>query len=161
MEDTLNQWAVAPLIDWNFGTTAYPKIKLMPLQDSVRSYLLSLFEKIVSKDPSQLSPEFTDKIAREVAERLGFDLETPPATGKTPTEKKESNAAKKALDLFEEAKRKESDIFKKPSPSTDKETKARIVEKARELEGDESFESTFRKMGTQYAIKYLKDAQEI
>lgn len=161
MEDTLNQWAVAPLIDWNFGTTAYPKIKLMPLQDSVRAYLLTLFEKIVSKDPTKISPEFADKLAKEVAERLGFDLETPPATGKTPVEKKESTAAKKALDLFEEAKRKECDIFKKPSPSTDKETKAKIVEKARELEGDESFESTFRKMGTQYAIKYLKETQEI
>jgi hypothetical protein len=161
MEDTLNQWAVNPLIDWNFTTPVYPRIKLMPLQDNVRTYLLGLFEKIVTKDPTKLSPEFVDKLAREVAERLGFDVQDSAATGATPVEKIESTAAKKALELFEEGKRKEADIYKKPAPSTDKETKAKILNRARELEGDASFDSTFRKMGTQYTIKCLKEANEI
>lgn len=161
MEDTLNQWAVAPLIDWNFGTACYPKIKLMPLQDSLRSYLLDLFEKIATKDPSNISPEFIDELSKEAAEMLGLDIENVTATGKTIVEKKEIDAAKKALELFEDAKRKEADIYKKPAPSTDKEMKVKIIARARELDGDASFDVTFRRMGTQYAIKYFKNVNEL
>lgn len=161
IEDTLNQWAVAPLIDWNFGTACYPRIKLMPLQGSTQAYLLDLFEKLITKDPTIAPQEFIDKLAKEAADRLGFDINIAPATKKTPTEQKETTVAKKALELFEEAKRKEADIYKKPAPTTSREMKAVILTKARELEGDASFTTTFRRMGTQYAIKYLTDVEEI
>src|SRR3990172_7395965 len=63
MEDTLNEWAVAPLIAWNFGEDAsYPKVKLMPLNNQTQQYLLSLFEKLLTKNPDSVPQEFIDKL---------------------------------------------------------------------------------------------------
>lgn len=146
MEDTLNQWAVTQLIDWNFGTGVYPRIKLMPLQNEQQRYLMSLFEKLITKDPTLAPQEFVDKLAKEAAEKLGFDLES---SGETP--------AQQAIKAFENGKKAVADSKKTPAPGTDKKTKRDIAKTAETLKNEPNFLDHFEALGRDYAIKHFGD----
>lgn len=143
MEDTLNEWAVAPLIDWNFKNGSYPKIKLMPLKDSTQQYIMSIFDTIIKKDPSFLSQAFVMKLSNEVAETLGLEI------------KEEQN--KNALKAFESGKKKLFDLKKKPAISTPAKIKQKIAAKALELKDDPYFLEKFEALGRNFAIKLLKE----
>ncbi len=143
MEDTLNEWAVAPLIDWNFNKGSYPKIKLMPLRDRTEQYLMNIFDKLISKDPATYaSPAFVNKLSNEVAEMMGLEIK--------------EDLDQDALKAFESGKKKESDKRKIPAVPTSEKTKALIKEKSIQLKDDPYFLEKFETMGRNFAIKHLK-----
>ena len=143
MEDTLNQWAVAPLIDWNFKDGSYPRIKLMPLRDNIQQQLISIFEKLITKDPTTfVSPGFAAKLSNEVANSLGLEV-------KEMTEKD-------ALAAFESGKLKEFDRTKKPASPTPDKVKAKIKKRTVTMQDDPYFLEKFEAMGRSYAIGQLK-----
>jgi len=145
MEDTLNEWAVDPLIEWNFGPDASrPRIKLMPLNNEVQRYLLSLFEKLLAKDPSIVPQEFIDKLSKEAAEKLGFDLET------------KVNAQQQATKAFENGKKTIADDRKLPAPATDGKTKKDILLAAQALRNEPNFLDHFEALGRDYALKHFE-----
>ena len=145
IEDTLNEWAVSPLIDWNFGPEAsHPKIKLMPLDNSTQQYMLSLFEKLLVKDSSTVPQEFITKLTKEAAEKLGFDLEG------------SENAQVLATKAFENGKKTIADQQKQPAPATDKQTKKSILLVANTLRNEPNFLDHFEALGRDYALKHFK-----
>jgi hypothetical protein len=141
MEDTLNEWAVAPLIDWNFKNGSYPKIKLMPLKTDTERILVRLFESIIKKDPTVITPSFMTNLSNEVAEILGLEI-------KEMTEKD-------ALKAFESGKKKEYDKQKKPAKQTPQSVKDKIKKKSVELKDDEYFLEKFETMGRDFAIENI------
>ncbi len=142
MEDTLNEWAVAPLVDWNFGSGNYPKIKFMPVQDETQSMIYSIFSEIIKKDPTMLTPKYIASIANSVSDRLGLDAKI--------------NPEKDAILAFETGKKAAADALKKPAPPTPKVLKEKIAKKAVALEDDPGFEEKFKEMGKEYAINFFK-----
>jgi len=146
MEDTLNEWAIAQLIDWNFGTGCYPKIKLMPLGDETQAYLLSLFEALLKKDPERIPQEFIDRLTRDAAEKLGFDLEG------------ETDAVKAANKAFENGKKTAADQNKVPAPATDNNTKKEIKATAEILKREPNFLEHYEALGRDYVISKCNGA---
>lgn len=144
MEDTLNEWAVAPLIDWNFGTGNYPKIKLMPLRAKTQEYIMKIFNALVSKDPSTyVTPKFANQLADEVATLLGLEVE--------PIGKKDGTKS------FETGKKKVYDEKGLPATPTPEVVKKKIREKAIRLAEDPYFLEKFEAMGRQYALRVIKE----
>lgn len=143
IEDTLNEWAVAELIDWNFGTGCYPKIKLMPLKNEIQIYMMKLFESLLKKDPDRIPQEFIDKLSQEAAEKMGFDLET------------ESNAVKQAQKAFENGKKIIADQMKVPAPPTDNKTKKEIKATAEILKNETNFLEHYEALGRDYVMHNL------
>ena len=144
MEDTLNEWAVAPLIDWNFNSGSYPKIKLMPLKDNIQQQLMNIFEKLISKDPQlYISPGFASKLSNEVAQSLGLEVK--------------EMTSKEALAAFESGKRKEYDRRKKPASATPDDTKTKIKKQAVKLQDDPYFLEKFEAMGRSFAVELFKE----
>lgn len=142
MEDTINEWAVAPLIDWNFNSGSYPRIKLMPLRDNIQAQLMNIFDKLISKDPtSYVSSGFANKISNEVAETLGLEIS--------------ENTDLDALKAFETGKIKEYDKRKKPAKSTPDDVKKEIKKKAIRLQDSPYFLEKFEAMGRTFAINNI------
>jgi len=150
MEDTLNQWAVAPLIEWNFGSNAsYPRIKLMPLNNSIQSFLLGLFEKLLTKDPTLVPQEFIDKLSKEAAEKLGFDLS------------EKENPQLQAIKAFENGKKLIADSKKLPAPPTDNKIKKEIALSAEVLKNEPNFLDHFEALGRDYANKRFLQSNHV
>lgn len=143
MEDTLNEWAVAPLIDWNYNSGSYPKIKLMPLRSQTEQYLMSIFESIIKKDPTYMTPAFLNKLSNEVAQMLGLEI------------KEEQDVD--ALKAFESGKRKVFDQKKKPAKPTPDAVKNKIKIKSIELKGDPYFLEKFEALGRDFAFDQIKE----
>lgn len=143
IEDTLNEWAVAPLIDWNFKNGSYPKIKLQPLKSSTEAYLLEVFKAIVTKEPGMLTAEYIATLSNHVAEYLGLEVKV--------------SVADEALKAFENGKKQEADKIKKPAPKTDKELKDELFKKAEKMKNDPYIREKFETMGRTYAIKMLSE----
>ena len=141
IEDTLNQWAVAPLVDWNFGTGAYPQIKMMPLDQETDKMLMDIFQELISKKPEAVNSEFTQEVVDEVANKLGMEIR--------------SKSVEEALKAFESGKREIFDSRGKPAAPTSEEAKKRVKEYAQEIEGDSNFLEKFEVMGKNYAQKHL------
>jgi hypothetical protein len=142
MEDTLNEWAVAPLIDWNFNSGSYPKIKLMPLQDTAKQFLMSIFETLIKKDPAAvITPAFASKLADEVAINLGLEVKV---------ENKQD-----ALKAFESGKKAIYDTKKLPAKTTPDSVKKKVKEKAISLSGDTYFLEKFEAMGKRFALAQI------
>ncbi len=143
MENTLNEWAIAPLIDWNFGSQSYPTIKLMPAKAEIQEFLIRIFETLLKKDPdSVMTSSFANKLADEVAEMLGLE-----------TKSKENTDAYRA---FESGKKKEFDRLSVPAIPTPKEIKEEIKKKAILLKDDIYFFEKFEVMGRNFAQKQIK-----
>lgn len=143
MEDTLNEWAVAPLIDWNFGTGSYPKIKLMPLKDEVKEGIMKLFSELVKKDPAiYVNPAFASKLANEVAKILGIDVN--------------ADIDKDALKAFEAGKKKVFDKNATPATPTPDKIKETIKKKAVELKDDPFILDKIKIMGEDFAYEQIK-----
>ena len=144
MEDTLNEWAVAPLIDWNFASKSYPKIKLMPLKDETQDYMIKIFEELLKKDPaSAITPKFATALANEVAGILGLEV--------TIDEKKD------ALKAFENGKKKVFDEKKIDAIPTPKDVKKNLKLKAIQLRDDVYYLEKFETMGKEYALELISN----
>ncbi len=141
IEDTLNTWAVAPLIDFNFGTGVYPKIKLMPLSGETEQYMMKIFSDIIRKDPSQINPEVMEKITNEVSERLGVSTQ---------------DIQNNAVNAFEKGKRKAANEAKMPAPTTSKKKKEEIKQKAMQMKDSANFIEFFEQEGVNYLADTIK-----
>lgn len=142
MEDTLNTWAVPQLIDWNFATKQYPKIKLIPLKDEKEDYIMKIFEDLIKKDPTTyMSPGFANKLINTVAEKLGLEIKI--------------DDSKDALKAFETGKKKVFDEKKKPAESTPEKIKQEIKEKAKKMKNVKFFLEEFEILGKNFAKKQL------
>jgi hypothetical protein len=141
MEDTINQWAIAPLIDWNFGTGNYPKIKLMPLKDEVNGTLIEVFKTLIGKNPEIITPAFANSLVLQVAKVLGLEVKTDDGTD--------------ALKAFEIGKKTIFDKNKKPAKATPESIKKDVKKKAIELKDDLYYLEKFRTMGETFALEQL------
>jgi hypothetical protein len=142
IENTLNQWAIAPLIDWNFGTKAYPQLKLVPSQSGTQDHILKIFEELMKKDPERMiTPGFAEKLADEAADILGLEI-----TDKTD---------KIALRSFETGKKRIFDKKGLPAKATPKEIKRDLQKKAIKLKDDPYFLEKFETMGRKFAEQQI------
>lgn len=135
MEDTLNNYAVAPLIDWNFKNGSYPKIKLMDITEEAQLFLNRVFENIVRRKDIQLPEELLEQIYQTAAEKLGLEVSFKP-----PRE------FKSAAEAFELGKKQRSDELKIPCPATP----SRIKEKLKGEVDPSKFPKIFQ-LGREYA----------
>ena len=142
MEDTLNEWAVAPLIDWNFNSGSYPKIRLMPLKGKTQAYLINIFDSLMKKDPTFIPQIFTNKLVNEVADALGLEMKI--------------DENKDAIKAFESGKKKVYDDAKIKAVKTPDVIKNKIKEKAVKLQDDVYFFEKFESMGRSFATHELE-----
>jgi len=146
MEDTLNIWAVAPLIDYNFGSGSYPKIKLMPIKGKTQEYLMSIFEAIIRKDPTYLSSEFIQKLTKEAAESLGLEVT--------------DNTSGDALKAFESGKLAVFNKRKLPAVPTRPEKKKEIYNLAGKSVDNPYFLEHFESLGREFALNIIANNEQ-
>lgn len=125
MEATLNTYAVAPLIDFNYQSRAYPQIKFDKLSDASQIFLREVFDKIM-RAKEKLPEGFVNEVISETAKSLKLKWAF--------EEKKTPN--KKALLAFEKGKLKKANELDIKAPATPKALKEKLlkVENLRELE---------------------------
>lgn len=171
MEATLNTYAVAPLIDWNFGTKAYPKIRFEKLADASVAFLRDVFSQIMKS--GQPMPEgFIQEIVNETAKTLKLkwvddgsglpDKKKEEEDGKKDDkddkdndddnkvdDKKEENKKdenKKAFFAFERGKKSKADQLEIDAPKTPKELKGKLLK----LKIQPDFETKCFKLGEKF-----------
>ncbi|MHA1329608.1 MAG: phage portal protein family protein [Candidatus Hodarchaeales archaeon] len=115
MEATLNTYAVAPLIDFNFGTSAYPKIKFEKISDVSKQFLMDVFDQVM-KAKVQLPKGFIDQVIDETAKTLNLKWAF-----------KDEEENKEALKEFERGKLEESNKLKIKAPPTPKTLKTKLL----------------------------------
>jgi len=138
MATTLNNFAIAPLIDWNFKSSAYPKIQFEKLSDLSQVFLRDIFEKI-TKSKVVLPEGFVNGVIDEIARGLNLKWVREDSKDETenPEEKPEGKVQnKKAFQSFERGKIQKSNELKIEAPSTPQKTKEKLlrVRKSSELE---------------------------
>jgi hypothetical protein len=134
MEETINLGLINPLIDWNFGTQAYPKLKLVDTSPQTKNLLTKAFDII--KDKKVLPEEFTDEVLKKVSEQMGLEW--------SKKEEKEENVEQ----AFERGKISAANDLKKPAPTTSEE----IKDKLKKLSGDNKVEKAFE-LGYEFSQK--------
>lgn len=80
-------------IDWNFGSGKYPIWQFGELTDSARGAIEQAFTTMVTSSTLNSTPEFFRGIEKNMASRLGLDIDY------KEIEKREAEAAKKAAEL--------------------------------------------------------------
>lgn len=113
---TLNTYAIAPLIDFNFGTKAYPQIQFERIADISRSFLRETFNAIMRRRDVPLPEGFVNQVIDETARSLNLKW--------IAGEKKEN---RKALEAFENGKLKKANELKVEAPSTPRKLKEKIL----------------------------------
>jgi len=151
MEATINSYAIAPLIDWNFNSKAYPTIKFEKLTDTSRTFLKEVFQKIVQSKEFALPDGFVEEIVNETAKELNLNWvigkndklkrlaeeekpEDEESEDEEQEDKKQEDGKSKdkkpksetPLKAFEEGKRKKSDKLRIKAPRTPKEIKEKL-----------------------------------
>lgn len=135
MEATINTYAVAPLIDWNYGTGAYPKIKFEKLADASVAFLRDVFSQIM-KAGYDLPEGFIQEIVTEAAKTLklkwvndgtGKKNDKKENKGENKEEDKKEDQNKKALLAFERGKKLKADQMEIDAPKTPKELKEQLL----------------------------------
>jgi len=87
METTLNTYAVAPLIDWNFASQSYPQIKLENLTDEVQILLARVFDKILSRKEIEIPSDFIEEVTKKIGKKMELEWsEKKPVIKKLDTE---------------------------------------------------------------------------
>ena len=75
ISDVFNSVLVPKLIDWNFGTGLYPKVKFLPFDRQIKAQLFEIFKALVStKKANAATPEFQLEIEHKIADIVGLDL---------------------------------------------------------------------------------------
>jgi len=142
IESTLNTYAVAPLIDWNFGTNAYPQIKFEKLADSSVAFLRDVFGQII-KGGNTLPEGFINEIVSETAKVL--KLKWSPENVSKVSEK--NNVGKKAYSAFENGKKGIADKLNMDAPKTPLELKKKLLS----LKFQPGLEEKCHKLGEKFA----------
>jgi len=142
MEATLNTYAIAPLIDWNFGTTAYPQIKFDHISDVAQDFLKDVFVNIMKYD-KPLPEGFVNKVIAETAKALKLEWSFPIQGDKN---------YKAALKAFEKGKLKKADELKIKAPTTPQSLKDKLL-KAKN--NSETLDKCY-KLGEDFAKMYAK-----
>jgi hypothetical protein len=73
MEDTINYHLIPELIDDNFGTKRYPKLRARAFTDRQQEMVQSVFEKIMTAGADKDSPEFYVALEQSMADQLNLD----------------------------------------------------------------------------------------
>ena len=73
--DVINTVLIPKLIEWNFGTNAYPKIKFSPFDRQVKKQLFELFNRIATAPALNVTPNFLLDVEQSIAETLNMDVD--------------------------------------------------------------------------------------
>ena len=117
MEATIDTFVIAPLVDWNFGTNAYPKIKFDHISDVAQDFLKDVFNSIMKYD-KPLPEGFIGEVISETSKALKLKW--------TPSEK-EDKKYDKALAAFERGKLKKADKLDIDAPPTPQKIKDKLL----------------------------------
>lgn len=144
MESTINTYAVAPLIDWNFGTSAYPQIKFEKLADSSVAFLRDVFNQIM-KAGCVLPDGFINEIVTETAKVLKLKWSPEKVT-------KDDSVSKKAYIAFERGKKDKADKLEIDAPRTPLELKKKLLN----LKSQPDLENKCYKLGEKFVDGTVK-----
>ena len=145
MEATINSYAVNPLIDWNFGTKAYPKIKFEKLADASTAFLRDVFNQIM-KAGHELPDGFISEVVAETAKTLKLRWA---GDGK-------DSPSKKAYLAFERGKKSKADKLEIDAPGTPKKLKEQLLK----LKIQPDSEHRCFKLGEKFTNAIYKKKQE-
>ena len=110
---------------------------------------MGLFEKLLTKDPTLVPQEFIDKLSKEAAEKLGFDLS------------EKENPQLQAIKAFENGKKLIADSKKLPAPPTDNKIKKEIALSAEVLKNEPNFLDHFEALVRDYANKRFLQSNNV
>lgn len=140
MEETIDTFVIAPLIDWNFSTTAYPRIRFDHISDIAQDFLKDVFNSIMKYD-KPLPEGFVSEVISEASKALKLKW--------TPTEK-EKKEYSKALDSFEKGKLNKADKLNIDAPPTP----PKIKEKLLKVKNSSDLANKCYKLGENFAEMY-------
>ena len=72
-----NTVLIPKLIDWNFGTGFYPKVKFLPFDRQIKQRLFTIFQEMVKSQHVNATPEFMYQMEQKVADIMGLDISYP------------------------------------------------------------------------------------
>ena len=75
IEQFINFYLIPQLHEYNFDKPLYCEFKFDDMTDETRQIVLDVFSKLIDKIPAGISVEFIQKLAEQMAERLGIDVE--------------------------------------------------------------------------------------
>lgn len=142
MEDTLNNWAVAPLIDWNFKSDSYPQLTFTPLTDEIQMMLNDIFYAMMKQKEFRLPSEVENKVIDAISEKLGLEYKSP--------------SKEDALKAFENGKKSMSNSLGIPAPITNKNLKTKLTKKYIQLKDSSNLLIEFESMGRDFVLKKQK-----
>ena len=70
-----NSVIIPKLIDWNFGTGNYPRVKFSPFDRQIKQLLFEVYKRIIGAANLNVTPEFILETEQEVAKTLGLNLD--------------------------------------------------------------------------------------
>lgn len=143
MEHTLNEWAINPLIDWNFNSQAYPKIQFISMTSEIQSLLNDIFYAMLKRREFALPKEFESKVINNIAEKLGLEFTVPTQVD--------------ALNAFEGGKKSMSNLLKIPAPITDQKAKVSLSRRYIELKEDPDLLIKMESFGKDFVLNMYKD----
>ena len=73
--EIFNNVLIPKIIDWNFGTGNYPKVKFLPFDRLIKKVLFELYTRIVSSANLNVTPEFILEIEQNVASTIGLNVD--------------------------------------------------------------------------------------
>ena len=73
--NVFNSVLIPKLIDWNFGTGYYPKIKFHPFDRQIKKQLFEVYIRLISAANLNVTPEFVLEIESAVAKTIGLNVE--------------------------------------------------------------------------------------
>lgn len=112
IEEHINQYIIADLIDLNFATPHYPEFRYDDITSDVVETMWEAFMKLVEKD--HISDDMIKSIEEQAANRLDIDLEQV----RKEREKREAKEAKKEETAADNEENSEADV-KKPEQNVD------------------------------------------
>jgi hypothetical protein len=146
MEYTINQWAINPLIDWNFNSKAYPQLRFTSMTSEVQIMMNQIFYAMIRSKDFILPGGFQNEILDHFAGLLGIDY-------KTATEID-------AIKSFETGKRTMANALKIPAPATDQQMKAALMKKFLELKDDGEVLEKFEVMGKDLCLSHYSELKK-
>lgn len=75
IEQFINFYLIPQLHEYNFDKPLYCEFKFEDMTDETRQITLDVFSKLIDKIPAGISVEFIQKLAEQMAQRLGIDVE--------------------------------------------------------------------------------------
>lgn len=75
MCDFYNYRIFPQLVQWNFGTTNYPRIKVPLFTSDMTDMLVDIFSKVLNARQPNLSPEFMSELEKSMAKELGMNID--------------------------------------------------------------------------------------